>query len=93
MTTYTIATIDDMLIATVPDGEDIAAAVRAYEETYMDEPGKHFEDYDVQRGLTLTDESPEDSDQMVWDAHTGVGGFLMVETPEGTQTFKYAVRS
>ena len=87
MATYTIATIDAMLIATVPDGEDIDADVQSYAaEARLDAP---IEGYHIERGLTLVDEDPEDTDRIVWDAKGGHGGFLM---DENETTFNYAIR-
>lgn len=58
--TYTIATADSMMIAIVPDGQDIAAEV----ERTAAEAGVTFEQFDTTTGLTLTDE-PLADDQIV----------------------------
>jgi hypothetical protein len=58
--TYTIATANDMLIAIVPDGQDIAAEV----ERTAAESGITFDQFDTTTGLTLTDE-PLADDQIV----------------------------
>ena len=55
--TYTIATLNGLIIATVPDGGDIFAAVAdaaARADIDID-----FGDIDVTEGVTLTDEEPE----------------------------------
>lgn len=49
--TYTIATANEMMIAIVPDGQDIDAEVARVAE----EAGVTFEQYDTITGLTLTD--------------------------------------
>lgn len=52
-TTYTIATMGDIVIATVPDGGDIYAAVaEACERADVD---IDFRDIDVTEGVILTD--------------------------------------
>jgi hypothetical protein len=58
--TYTIATAHDMLIAIVPDGQDIAAEVARTAA----EAGVTFDQFDATTGLTLTDE-PLANDQIV----------------------------
>ncbi len=58
--TYTIATANDMMIAIVPDGQDIAAEV----ERTAAEAGVTFDQFDTMTGLTLTDE-PTADDQIV----------------------------
>lgn len=52
MSTYTIATVNTLLLACVPDGADIAEAVRKVEA----EAGVDAGEYDVTEGLTLTDD-------------------------------------
>jgi len=52
--TYTIATLGDIVIATVPDGSDIYAAVA--EEAERADIDIDFGDLDVTEGVTLTDE-------------------------------------
>lgn len=85
--TYTIAYVDDMLIATIPDGGDIHAAVRDYAKDARIDP---IRDYFVDEGVALTNElPPNDWDDVVWDASGGHGGFLM---DESRQTYRYAVR-
>jgi len=51
-TTYTIATLNDIVIATVPDGGDIYAAV-AYAAARAD-IDIDYRDIDVTEGVTLT---------------------------------------
>jgi hypothetical protein len=58
--TYTIATAHEMMIAIVPDGQDIAAEV----ERTAAESGITFDQFDTTTGLTLTDE-PLADDQIV----------------------------
>lgn len=80
--TYTIAFAHDMLIATVPDGQDIAAAV-AHE---AEEAGVAFGQYEVITGLTLTDE-PAEGDDVVFS-----GGRMGNIVDEGGIGYIYAVR-
>jgi hypothetical protein len=84
MTTYTIAIGADMLLATVPEGDDIHAAIK----TWADETGFDLATpYDVIRHCTLTDqEMDEDFYDVVWKS--GNSGFLMDETGS---TWTYAV--
>ena len=76
MTTYTIAIGADMLLATVPDGCDIHAAVK----TWADESGFDMTTpYDIIRYCTLTDqEMDEDAYDVVWKS--GNAGWLTDET-------------
>ena len=52
MTTYTLAIGADMLLATVPDGDDIHAAVQAMIDNNQVDAGTR---YDVIPGCVLTD--------------------------------------
>jgi hypothetical protein len=79
--TYTIATAHEMMIAIVPDGQDIAAAV-AHE---AEEARVTFEQYEVITGLTLTDE-PLPADRIV--VYGGKMGHLTDEDGIG---YLYAV--
>lgn len=74
-TTYTIATLNDVVIAIVPDGGDIYAAVADEAERAGIEID--FDDLDVIEGVTLVDEEKE-GDEVVFRAgpHTG---YLMDE--------------
>ena len=73
--TYTIATLNDLVIATVPDGQDVFQA--AAEEAERAGIEIDFGDLDVTEGVTLADEE-EEGDQIVFRAgpHTG---YLMDE--------------
>lgn len=73
--TYTIATLDGMVIATVLDGQDVFQA--AAEEAERAGIEIDFGDLDVTEGVTLADEE-EEGDQIVFRAgpHTG---YLMDE--------------
>ena len=73
--TYTIATLDDMIVATVLDGQDVFQA--AAEEAERAGIEIDFGDLDVTEGVTLADEE-EEGDQIVFRAgpHTG---YLMDE--------------
>lgn len=73
--TYTLATLDGMVIATVPDGQDVFQA--AAEEAERAGIEIDFGDLDVTEGVTLADEE-EEGDQIVFRAgpHTG---YLMDE--------------
>jgi hypothetical protein len=82
--TYTIAFTPEMLIAIVPDGEDIEAAVAAYGR----DAGETFHDYDIETGLCLTDD-PEDRSSIVFTSIHGSCGFL---TASDGATYDYAVR-
>ncbi len=84
MTTYTLAITDRMLLATVPDGDDIAAAVAAEIKIAR---VRDLVTYKVVTGCTLTDDPPEQEDMIIW--HSGNGGWLMDETD---QVWTYAVR-
>lgn len=73
--TYTLATLNGMVIATVPDGQDVFEAAAG-------EAGRagieiDFGDLDVTEGVTLADEE-EEGDEIVFRAgpHTG---YLMDE--------------
>jgi hypothetical protein len=59
--TYTIATANEMMIAIVPDGQDIAAEVARTAA----EAGVTFDQFDTTTGLTLTDEPLPATDQIV----------------------------
>ncbi len=76
MTTYTIAIGADMLLATVPDGEDIHAAV----ERFAEETGYTMTTpFDVIRHCTLTDERlDEEFYDIAWKS--GNSGWLIDET-------------
>ena len=78
--TFTIAlgANGNMLLATVPDGGDIDAAVR--NEPYEGE-------YEIITGLTLSDELPEGVD---WVWKSGNSGWLFL--PNG-ETANYAYRA
>lgn len=88
--TYTIALTDNrdsprLLLATVPDGGDIAAAVSAEISNavaYPERPGWIALD-----GLILTDLRPDDDTCIVWQGHEL--GWLIDETG---RTWEYAVR-
>jgi hypothetical protein len=76
MTTYTIAIGADMLLATVPEGADIHAAVLAASEH---DGFKVPENYDVIRHCTLTDEPlDEEFYDVAWKS--GNSGWLIDET-------------
>ena len=73
--TYTLATLDGMVIATALDGQDVFQA--AAEEAERAGIEIDFGDLDVTEGVTLADEE-EEGDQIVFRAgpHTG---YLMDE--------------
>lgn len=71
--TYTIATMNDIVIATVPDGCDIYAAVA--EEAELADIDIDFGDIDVTEGVTLTDEE-EEGDKIVFRAGPYTGYLL-----------------
>lgn len=86
MTTFTIAYTTDsgVLLACVPDGADIEAAVARE----MEKIGSSDDtpDYTVARGLTLTDEF-KDTDRTIYSGYAM--GWL---TDENAVAYKYAVR-
>lgn len=81
MTTYTLAIGADMLLATVPDGGDIASAVQAEAiKARIDAPP-----YDAFSGCTLTNIYLPDHD-LIW--HSGNSGFI---TDENGVDWLYAI--
>ena len=56
--TYTIATMNDIIIAAVPDGGDIYAAVA--DAAARSDVDIDFRDIDVTEGVTLTDDTDDD---------------------------------
>ncbi len=93
MTTYTIATTiptsDDgvcLLLATVPDGDNIdAAAADEIATGGLDEHGPC--EYEITTGLVLTDDEPEDDTRVIWSGHSC--GLLIDETG---RTWEFALR-
>lgn len=83
MKTYTIAMWNDLLIAVIPDGADLEAAIAAEREKAatpeMTATATHS-------GLTLTDD-PESDDDIVYSGYKM--GWL---TDETGKSFYYAVR-
>lgn len=73
MKTYTIAILTGMVIATVPDGQDVFRA--AAEEAERAGIEIDFGDLDVIEGVTLTDEA-EEGDQIVFRAGPNTGHLL-----------------
>jgi hypothetical protein len=65
--TYTVAILDPLLIAIVPDGSDIEAAIRDEEAR----AGIEFDRSDLRiiSGCTLTDET-EDGDEVIYRGTT-----------------------
>jgi hypothetical protein len=87
MTTYTIITKGDMLIATVVDGHSIEDAVRAQAEiAHVDVAD--LAGYHVANGLTLVNELPPNT-EIVWES--GKGGFLMAPDQDD-RIYNYAIR-
>ena len=86
MTTYTIIIGDDMLLATVPDGDDIKAALADAAAHYGFTVPEH---YDVTPGCTLTDAEDFDPDfhDYVWKS--GGSGWLIDETGAD---WRYAIK-
>lgn len=84
MTTYTIAMDGDMLIACIPDGEDLDAAILMQTDA-ADCP---LTASAVYTGLTLTDDEPEDRSRIVYSGHEM--GWLTEE--DGTPR-DYAIRA
>lgn len=82
--TYTLAIGGDMLLATVPDGGDIAAAVTAEAAKSGFIPPA----YEVEPGCTLTDEEPDGGATVVWAS--GNAGWVIDET--GVD-WKFAIRA
>ena len=83
MTTYTIVFWNDLLVATVPDGGDIDAAVSAEAER---SGCPEMEATSIESGLTLTNDVIDGDEVM----YSGVAlGWLENERGEN---FRYAVR-
>ena len=88
MTTYTLAIGADMLLATVPDGDDIHAAVKA-------ECAGHIDITDIRdnltivRGCTLTDSNDYDPEyhDLIWSS--GDSGWIFDETGAD---WRYAIK-
>lgn len=87
MTTYTIAYLlgdnASVLLAIVPDGQDVEAAVAAESEKINED----LSDYETESGLILTDDEPENASQIVWSGHSY--GWISDETG---RIFQYIVR-
>jgi hypothetical protein len=87
MTTYTLAIGDGLLLATVPDGADIDAAVETECNLARIKPPK----YETIEGCTLTDELSDelvDEIELVWAS--GSCGWLMDEIGN---TWRYAIHT
>jgi hypothetical protein len=88
MTTYTIALTtqyrDTMLLASCPDGDDIAAAVAREHAWERDEAEPAWR---AVSGLTFTDDAPEDEDKIVWGPSPERGWLI----DENGRTYAYAV--
>lgn len=82
--TYTLAIGGDMLLATVPDGADIAAAVTAEAAKSGFTPPS----YGVVVGCTLTNEEPDDGAAVVWAS--GNAGWVI---DEAGMDWKFAIRA
>lgn len=80
MNTYTIAFTDSVLLATVVDGSDIDAVIKA------SVPGDVEGEIEKVSGLVLTDDLQE-GDEIVWSGNDC--GYL---TDEHGSWFNYAVR-
>jgi hypothetical protein len=74
MTTYTLALLPDLLLATCPDGDNIEHAVNI-EMHKIQVPTMVYE---TVSGCTLTDEEPEDQSHIVW--RSGDAGYIYDET-------------
>lgn len=82
--TYTVAYLPEVLLAIIPDGHDIEAALAEEEE----QAGEKFDRDEVviESGLVLTDE-PENTDNVIWRGHSA--GWI---TDENDDAFGYIVR-
>lgn len=75
MTTYTLAILPDLLLATCQDGDNIEHAVNIE----MHKIGEsQAPEYQTISGCTLTDEEPEDRSHIVW--RSGDAGYIYDET-------------
>ena len=84
MTTYTLVFCNDLLlVATVPDGGDIEAAVKAEEKNGNVEFNE--DDLTYYKGVTLTDD-PEDDDEIIYSG-TSCGWLI----DEAGTAYEYAV--
>ena len=86
--TYTIATANEMMIAIVPDGQDIAVEVARVAEEY----GVTLEQYDTTTGLTLTGLTPTDAPMPGIDRFVSYGGKMGRLTDDGRIDYPYAVK-
>jgi hypothetical protein len=85
MTTYTLAFGGDLLLATVPDGGDVAAAVaRESGDAYIGEPA-----YTTVTGCILTNRRPDDDAMIVFES--GDAGWLSDD--KNDCIWLYAVRA
>lgn len=82
---YTLAIGADMLLVTVPDGGDIAAAVKAeaVNGNFVDD----IPEYKTYSGCELIDGEPPDLDRVVWQS--GNCGWIFDETG---REWGYAIR-
>ncbi len=87
MTTYTIAYINDLLLAVVPDETDIRAAVQKEIDTNNLAP---IEDYEIKSGLLLTNDRPTRGEgTIIFASKSGSCGWI---TDQEGLTFDYAVK-
>ena len=91
VTTYTLAITTprdgstELLIATVPDGQDIYAAVRREMDAQQVDDDV---EYRTVSGLTLTNDAPEDAARVVWGPSTECGWLI----DESNRIWRYAVK-
>jgi hypothetical protein len=87
MTTYSIAYMNDLLIAIVPFDADIQAAI----EDESKKIGEDLSDCTIVHGVTLCDETEPDDD-MVFASPSGACGWLSVKENGAERIYKYAVK-
>lgn len=87
MTTYTIA-YDEVLISCVPDGDETTLEAEIAEfQRQLERADLPCGSIDIERGLILTDDEPDDTSRIVWRGHDF--GWL---TDENGVSYDYAIR-
>lgn len=82
--TYTLAIANDMLVACVPDGGNMAAAISARERLVKAKIGE----YATVDGCLLTNELPADPDAILWRS----GGYGWLRDEAGRE-WLFAIRN
>jgi hypothetical protein len=87
MTTYTVAYVADALLAIVPDGEDIEAAIHVVEEY----TGEAAPGHKVETGCTATNDLSAE-DHVIFASPHGCCGFITVREGDADVSYDYVVR-